>query len=137
MELNYGAIVVASVLQFICGAVWYTYFGQVWGKIHGFDKLSKDVQDKMMKSMGPLYAMQFLVTLVTTAVLALFFEALPQDWNVYGMAGFFWLGFVVPTQISGVIFGGTENKWVVKKIAIQAGASFLCLQIAAAVLHFM
>lgn len=137
MYLNYTAIVIATVLQFIFGAVWYSFlFGKLWGKIHGFDKLSKDVQQKMMKQMGPFYGVQFLITLVTTFVLALFIAALPQDWNAFGMAGFFWLGFVVPTQISAVIFGGTESKWIVKKVAVQAGAALGCLEIAATVLHF-
>ena len=138
MQLNYLAIVLAAVAQFIVGAIWYTpIFGKLWGKMHGFDKQSKEEQQKMMKKMGPLLAMQFLVTVVTSFVLALFIAALPADWNAYGMAGFFWLGFVVPTQVSAVIFGGTEPKWVVKKIAIMAGASLICLMVAAAILHTM
>lgn len=136
MSLNYIAIALAAILQFACAAAWYIYFGKVWGQIHGFDKLPKAVQQKMMNSMGPIYLVQFLVTVVTTFVLALFLAALPQSWNPYGMAGFFWLGFVVPTQISSVIFGGTESKWILKKIAIQAGASLLCLEVAAVVLHY-
>jgi Protein of unknown function (DUF1761) len=138
MNLNYIAILVAAVLQFICGAIWYSaFFGNLWGKMHGFDKHSKETQQEMMKGMGPLYGVQFFVTIITTSVLALFIAALPQDWNAFGMAGFFWLGFVVPTQVSSVIFGGTESKWIVKKIAVQAGASLLCLEVAAAVIHFM
>ena len=138
MQLNYLAIVLATVAEFAVGAIWYTpIFGKVWGKIHGFDTRSKEEQQKMMKSMGPLLAVQLVVTLVTTVVLAIFIAALPSNWNVYGMAGFFWLGFVVPTQVSAVVFGGTEPKWVVKKIAIMAGASFLCLMVAAAILHMI
>lgn len=138
MQLNYFAILIATVLQFACGFVWYgPIFGNLWGKIHGFDKLSKAVQQKMMKAMGPFYALQFLVTLVTTFVLALFIDVLPHSWNAYALAGFFWLGFVVPTQISSVVFGGTEPKWMVKKVAVQAGASLLCLEVAAVVLKFM
>lgn len=136
MELNYLAILVATVLQFIVGAIWYSLlFGKLWGRIHGFDKLSKEVQQKMMKAMGPFYGVQFLMTLITTFVLDLFIVYLPQDWNVYAMAGFFWLGFVLPTQVSAVIFGGTESKWIVKKVAVQAGAALVCLEIAATVLH--
>ena len=136
MNLNYVAILVATIAQFAVGALWYSaLFGKLWGKIHGFDKLSKEVQDKMMKSMGPLYGVQFFVTLITSFVLALFVANLPT-WNAFGMAGFFWLGFVVPTTVSGVIFGGTDPKWIVKKISVQIGASLVCLQVAAAVLHF-
>ncbi len=138
MSLNYLAIFTASILQFICGAIWYSFlFGKAWGEIHGFDAYSKAEQEKMMKGMAPFYILQFCITVVTTFVLALFLAVLPADWNAYGMAGFFWLGFVVPTQISAVIFGGTNPKWIVRKIAIMAGASFACLMIAAAVLHLM
>lgn len=138
MSLNYVAIFVATVLQFIFGAVWYSaLFGKLWGQIHGFDKLSKEVQKRMMSEMGPFYAVQFFVTILTTVVLAIFIEYVPQNWNPYGMAFFFWVGFVVPTQVSAVIFGGTPREWMVKKIAVQAGAAFGCLQIAAAVLHFL
>ncbi len=138
MSLNFIAIVVATVLQFIFGAVWYSaLFGKLWGKIHGFDTLSKEVQARMMSEMGPYYTVQFLVTILTTIVLAIFIEYVPQNWNPYGMAFFFWIGFIVPTQVSAVIFGGTPREWIVKKIAVQAGAAFGCLQIAAAVLHFL
>jgi hypothetical protein len=137
MELNYLAIFIATILQFIFGAIWYSFlFGKLWGKIHGFDKLSKEVQQKMMKQMGPFYGIQFFVTIVTTFVLAIFITNLPY-WNAYGMAGFFWLGFVVPTQVSAVIFGGTEGKWLLKKVLVQAGASLGCLMIAAAILRMM
>ncbi len=138
MQLNYTAILIATVLQFICGAVWYSFlFGKLWAKIHCFDQYSKEEQQKMAKGMTPFYIVQFIVTLITTFVLALFIAGLPSDWNPYGIAFFFWLGFVVPTQVSAVIFGGTEGKWIVKKIAVMAGASLLCLLVAAAVLHHL
>lgn len=129
------AVLLATVAQFIIGFVWYgPLFGNLWGKIHGFDKLPKETQRKMMKAMGPFYALQFGVTVVTTIVLAIFIYYLPHDWNVYALAGFFWIGFVVPTQVSSVIFGGTEGKWILTKIAVQAGASFFCLEVAAIIL---
>ena len=138
MHINFIAVIVATILQFICGAIWYTaFFGKLWGRIHGFDKLPEEVQKKMMKEMGPFYAAQFAVTLITTFVFALLLGGLPPEWNIYGLAGFFWLGFVVPTQVSAVIFGGTEPKWMVTKIAVMAGASLICLEVAAAVLHLM
>jgi hypothetical protein len=136
MHINFLSIFIATVAQFIIGFVWYgPVFGGLWGKIHGFDKLPKAVQLKMMKSMGPFYALQAFVTLVTTTVLAIFIAYQPT-WNVYAMAGFFWIGFVVPTQVSAVIFGGTEGKWVATKIALQAGASLLCLESAAFIIHY-
>jgi hypothetical protein len=137
MQLNYIAILIATVAQFAIGAVWYSFlFGKLWGKMHGFHELPKEVQQKMMKAMGPFYALQAVMTLITTFVLAIFLAYVP-DWNPYAMAGFFWIGFVVPTQVSAVIFGGTDKKWIVKKIAVQAGAALLCLEAGATILHFL
>jgi Protein of unknown function (DUF1761) len=128
-------ILIASVAQFIFGAVWYSaLFGPLWGRIHGFDKLSKEVQQEMMKSMGPLYFTQFVVTIVTTYVLAMLTDILTPLWSIYELAALLWLGFVLPMQISGVIFGGTEGKWITRKIAVQAGAALGCLMIAALIL---
>jgi len=135
MHLNYGAIILATVLQFIAGAIWYSLlFGKQWGKIHGFDKLPKETQQKMAKAMGPFYGVQALLTLITSFVLAMFIAYQPT-WNAYAMAGFFWIGFVVPTQVSAVIFSNTERKFMFPKVAIQAGASIVCLEIAATILH--
>lgn len=137
MEIPIMAILIATVLQFICGFIWYgPMFSKMWGKIHGFDKLPKAVQQKMMKQMGPFYASQFFVTVVTTIILSLFVRALPF-WTPFEIAALLWAGFIVPTQVSGVIFGGTEPKWIIKKIAIMAGAALICVEVAAAVLSFM
>lgn len=136
-DIHYAAVLIASILQFVCGAFCYTFlFGSLWGKIHGFDRVPKEEQERMMKGMLPLYLVQFAVTVVTTFVLAMFMGAVPVSWNAFGVAAFVWLGFMLPTQASGVIFGGTEPKWIVKKIAVMAGASFMCLMVAAATLKF-
>ncbi len=138
MQLNYLAIILATLAQFVVAAIWYTpIFGKVWGKMHGFDKHSKEEQQKMMKKMGPYLALQFAMTLITSFVLALFLTALPSEWHAFGMAGFFWLGFVMPAQVSAVVFGGTEPKWMLKKIAIMIGGSLICYMVAAAVLQMM
>ena len=138
MTINYIAILVASVVQFIIGAIWYTpVFGKLWGKIHGFDMHNPEVQKDMQKKMLPLLVVQFITTIVTTIVLAIFIAFLPTSWNVYALAGFFWIGFVIPTQVSAVLFGGTNPKWVVTKILIMAGGSILCLEAAAVIIKMM
>ncbi len=136
MQINFLAIILAAVAQFVVGAVWYSaLFGKLWGRIHGFDKLSKETQQEMMSKMGPFYGIQAFVTLITAIVFWLFVNY--TGWNPFGLAAFFWLGFVVPAQVSAVIFGGTEPKWLVKKIAVQSGASLACLLAAAVVFHFL
>ena len=138
MSLNFVAIIVASVVQFVIGAVWYMpLFGKLWAKIHGFNELSPEAQKESQKGMAPLLFAQFIVTVVTTVVLAMFLPVLPLEWNPYGIAGFFWLGFVVPTQVGGVLFGGTKPEWMVTKILISAGGSLACLMAATFVLTHM
>jgi len=128
MNIHYGAILIATVVQFIIGAIWYMpLFGNLWGKIHGFDNKSPEVQKEMRKGMFPLLAVQFVITLVTSFVFDLLRGGFPPEWNIYGLAGFFWLGFIVPTQIAGVIFGGTNPKWVMKKILVMVGGSLACM----------
>lgn len=138
MDLNYLAILIAALLQFVFSAVWYTpVFGKTWGRIHGFDKYSKEVQQKMMKEMGPILGLQFIATIVTTFVFALLLPNFTAEWTAYCLAALLWLGFIVPTQVSAVLFGGTEPKWILKKILIMAGGSLGCMMIAAAVLQMM
>ncbi len=137
MELNYLGIIVATVAQFVFGWIWYgPIFGKIWGQIHGFDKLSKEVQQQMMKEMAPFYGLQLLVTVITTTALSVMLTSLPS-WNTYILAGVLWLGFVLPTQVSAVVFGGTDKKWMFPKIAIQSGAALACIMIASLVLNLL
>lgn len=138
MHLNYTAILVATIAQFIFGAIWYTpIFGKLWGKIHEFDRVSPEKQKEMMKNMWKPLLAQLIFTFVTSFVFALLLNGFPSDWNVYGLALFFWLGFILPTQVAAVIFGGTKPEWVLTKIAIMAGAALGCMEIAAAVFKWM
>jgi hypothetical protein len=135
--MNYTAIILATVVEFVVGAVWYMpLFGKIWGEMHGFNKLSKAEQKAMRAKMGPYYAVQIVVTFVTTVVLAKLITLLP-NYSVYSLAEMGWIGFVVPAQVSAVIFGGTEQKWITQKIAIMAAGSLACLLVAAAILNAM
>lgn len=134
MDINILAIVIATIAQFAIGAFWYTVlFGNLWGRIHGFEKLSKSKQKEMMSQMGPYYGIQLAVTIITTVSLAQLLMRLP-DYSGISLAIILWLGFIVPTQISSVIFGGTDPKWITKKIAVLSGGSLLCILSAALIL---
>lgn len=138
MNINYVAVLVAAVAQFIFGAIWYMpIFGKIWGKIHGFDTLPQDVQEKMYKSMWPWLILQFIITVLTSFVFALLFNGMPSEWNTFGFAGFIWLGFILPTQIGAVVFGGTKPEWMVTKTAIMAGAALGNMMILAWIMNLM
>ena len=134
MEVNMMGVLAATVAQFAFGALWYMpLFGSVWGKMHGFDKLSKKEQDQARSKMGPWYGAQLLVTAITAFVLAKLIIMLPAE-SPYMLAAWVWFAFVFPTQVSGVIFGGTDEKWIPTKIAIQAFGALGCVLVAAFVL---
>ncbi len=138
MMINYLAVFVATAVQFIIGGAWYMgIFRNQWGEIHGYNSLSKEEQEKAQKGMGTQLGLQVLFTFITSFVFALLVAGFPAEWNIFGLAGFFWLGFVVPTQASAVMFGGTEKKWMVRKTAIMASGSLACLEAAAAVFYFI
>ena len=137
MSINYFAVLVAAVAEFIIGAIWYMpIFGRLWGKIHGFNALDKVDRKKAQAAMAPMLVLQFVVTILTTLVLAKLIIMNP-NYSVYTLAWFAWIGFVVPTQIASIIFGGTKSKWILTKALIMAGGSILCLVAAVAILHAM
>ena len=134
MNINYLAVLVAAIAEFIVGAIWYMpIFGKLWGEIHGFKKLSKEDQKEAQKKMAPMLFLQFVVTVITTLVLAKLIVLLP-NYSAYTLAIMLWIGFVVPTQVASIIFGGTEPKWIAKKAKIMAGGSLACLLIATVIL---
>ena len=137
MNLNYTAIAVAAIAQFVVGAIWYMpLFGSLWRDIHGFGKLSKKEQEQSQKEMMPMLGIQFVGTIITTIVLARFVDLLP-DYSAYSLALMGWLGFVVPIQVSAIMFGGTEPKWMVKKALVMTSGALACLLVGAAVLTLM
>lgn len=134
MEVNLLAVIAATAAMFAAGAVWYmAFFSKQWGEIHGFEKLSKKEQKDMQAQMGPYYGAQLGVTFISAWVLALFMGLLPEV-EFYQLAFFLWLGFIVPTEVSSVIFGGTETKWITSKITISIGGSLVCTLLGAYVI---
>lgn len=134
MSSNYIAVAVAAGAQFVVGAIWYMpVFGSAWRDIHGFGKLSKKEQATAQKEMMPMLGIQFVGTVITTVVLAHLLSILP-DYSAYTLAILIWLGFIVPIQVSAIMFGGTESKWMVKKALIMTGGALACLLVAAFIL---
>ncbi len=136
MELNYKLIIFASLAQFILGALWYSplMFGKWWMEIMESTTLSAEELKKLQKEMAPFYGLQLLITVIFTYVLAMFIHYLSMagvSIRPYSFAGLVWLGFIVPTQIAGVIWGNTKRKFWLKQIFIMTGFQLVSLIIAA------
>lgn len=137
MEINWLAVTLATLSQFFVGAVWYmVIFTRQWQEIHGMGKLSQREMAELDRSMRPYYGMQLVSTAVTSYVLALLIGWLPHI-TAFEVASWLWLGLVVPTQVSAVMFGGTKTKWITTKLLIMAGGSLACLMSAAGIIQAM
>ncbi len=131
-------VAIATVVQFILGAVWYSFvFGKAWATIMECDDVPLEELKKAQATMGPYYAIQFFITLLSTFVLAMFIYYLQManvGFHAYGVAGWIWLGFILPTQIGGVIWANTKRKFWFKQIAISGGFQLLVLMVTAFIL---
>ncbi len=118
VEVNYLAVLVASVVSMGVGFVWYTVlFGKPWMKLMGY---SKESMAKARKGMGKTYSISFVLTLLMAYVLyhVMVFSDnyFGYPWLMTGLTSAFWmwLGFVAPVQATDVLFGGKSWKlfWI-------------------------
>ena len=131
MDVNILAVLTGTAVMFAVGAFWYSVpFQKAWGRIHGFDKLSKKEQDALMKDMGMTYGIQLAVTVISAYVLAHFLTLVPSL-EFYKLAFFVWLGFVMPSQVSAVLFSRTEKKYKFEQIVIMSGEALVRLLLVA------
>lgn len=105
MKINYPAVLVAAVIHFMLGGIWYgVLFGNQFIHLIGWspEKLEQVGNQSHLKE----YLFAFLSSLVLVYVLAHFVQYTRARNVAQGMqtALWLWLGFVASTQISTVIF---------------------------------
>lgn len=114
VNVNLFAVIVAAVVAMGLGFLWYSPYvlGNQWMKERGF---TKDSLKNAQKEMGKLYALSFVVSLITAYVLAHVMTLSEAFYNTpmvqTGLStGFFmWLGFVMPVQVTSTIFSDKKN----------------------------
>jgi hypothetical protein len=137
MDINYLGIIIATVVSFILGGLWYSplMFGKIWMQIMECDTLSQEELKKMQKKMAPFYGLQLLLTLMTTVVLSIFItDVLNSDADTYFMTALIWAGFIVPTQIAGVVWANTKQKFWAKQIFIMISFQLVAIMLSAWIL---
>ncbi len=134
IDINYTLVFVATIAQFILGAVWYSplLFGKWWMQIMESTDSPEEMKRKN-KAMMPFYGLQLLLTLFTTINLATLIVLIPQ-YSAYSLAFHILLGFIVPTQIGAVIWANTKKKFWLKQIFIMVAYSFVGIMLAAWIL---
>ncbi len=142
IEINYVAILIAVVANFILGFIWYTpLFGKVWGKEMGFDMTQKPPASVMVKGMVIMIIGNFLMAFVFAHNIAAWN---PVTWGLPAstespasmalMAAFFtWLGFFLPLDLNTVAW--EMKSW--KLFFINTSYHLLSLIIVAFILMMM
>lgn len=141
-QLNYTAIIIAVIANFIFGFLWYTpLFGKAWAKEMGFDTSQKAPLSSLLKGLVLMIIGNFLMAYVFAHNIKAWDPAswgqapspLSDGQNAAMAAVFTWLGFYVPTDLSVV---GWENKsW--RLFFINTGYHFFMVLIAALILTFI
>ncbi len=121
-------ILLLTVITFTGGSLWFSkLFGKTWMKIHhDKDKTPEEIK-KDMKGMWKFMTAEFVLTFIIN--LTLFFIASASDSLYVALISTFilWFGFILPTTVSNIIWGGDAHKWMVKKIAISSGYRLLAM----------
>ena len=100
--MNWFAIVVAAIAQFIIGWIWYgPLFGKTWMSMMGMSQ-----QSMSREGMGKTMVLTFIGSLVTAAVLSMLVGWMGAKTLGAGIAAGFWawLGFVATVTLGGVLF---------------------------------
>jgi hypothetical protein len=139
LGINYVAILVAVVANFILGFLWYTpLFGKAWARENGFDMSRKPTGGEMAKGMITMVIGNFLMAYVFAHNMAAWtfvpgMDVMPAIATILNSALFTWLGFYLPVDLSAVAW---ENKsW--KLFWINTGYHLAMLLVAATILTLM
>ncbi|HYU91183.1 MAG TPA: DUF1761 domain-containing protein [Gemmatimonadales bacterium] len=111
-NINILAVLVAAVLTFVLGAVWYSpvLFAKQWMAAQGYT--SEKVEEMKRKGVSRAYAVSVLCYLVTAYVMAL----LASYTNSTTLAQGLWLGFLTWLGFAATV-GLTANMFSEKPIA--------------------
>lgn len=108
MKINYPAVLVAAILHWILGAVWYGIFSAKFVELIAWtpEQLAAVESQSHTKE----YILSFLTSLVLCYVLAHFVQYTKATNFAGGLqtAFWLWLGFIVTTQLPTVIFEGRK-----------------------------
>ena len=139
MNINFIAILVAVVANFILGFIWYTpLFGKAWAKEMGFDTNIKPAGGEMAKGMIFMVIGNFFLAYVFAHNIAAWsfvpgMEEMSTTVSIMNTAIFTWLGFYLPVDIGIVTW--EKKSW--KLFFINTGYHFMMLLVASIILTLM
>lgn len=111
-HINVWSIVVAAVVSFAIGALWYSpvLFGKEWMRLKNISE--KDITAESKRGMWKLYLTQFITTLVLFCVLGFIISVTNSKTMGDGMfmAFLVWVGFSLTTAVGDIMWNKTPIK---------------------------
>lgn len=127
MNINFLAVGVAVIINFILGFLWYAaIFTKTWSKEMGYDPNMRPGKMQMIKGM----ALSFVGSFLFVWMLAFYLSGWKYFPTSNGMGAFsfafnsalsVWLGFFVPVHLSKVVW--EKHSW--KLFFINSGYNFV------------
>jgi hypothetical protein len=138
LKINITAVLVAVVINFILGFIWYTaFFGKAWTKEMGYDPNMRPDKKAMLKGMALMIIGNFLFAWVLAFYLS-GWQYIPGAKEmkplVMGInsAISVWIGFFVPVHLSRVVW--EKHSW--KLFFINSGYHLAATVVVALILSY-
>ena len=139
LQINYIAILVTVVANFILGFIWYTpLFGKAWARELGFDLTIKPTGGELAKGMIIMVIGNFLMAYVLAHNNAAWtyvpgMDQMPAIGTILNSAVFTWLGFYLPVDLNAVAW--EKKSW--KLFWINTGYHLVMLLVADTILTLL
>ena len=119
MKINYPAVLVAAILHWILGAVWYGVFSSKFIELMAWTPAQLAAMENQSETKN--YILAFLSSLVLVYILAHFVQYTKATNLIGGLqtAFWLWLGFVVTTQLPTVLCEGRKTGLYLLSIGYQ------------------
>jgi hypothetical protein len=140
MDINIWAVIVCAVVAQGLGFVWYgPLFGDKYARIIG-GKTKAEMSDEeckeMNKKMGPVYALNFIMGVITVLALACVFNhyiVMGADAGIKTALAL-WFGFVMPMHAGMAMWSGKPKKMAWNLFLISTGYQAVAFAIFGAIL---
>lgn len=137
-QINYMAVVVAVVINFFLGFLWYTpLFGKAWAKEHGYDTTQKPETKSFAKGLIFMVIGNFFFAYVLAHNIEAWsfvpgIKEMSSLSNAMSSAVFTWLGFYFPTHLGATVW--EKKSW--KLFFIDGGYHFVALVVVSVILTY-
>jgi uncharacterized protein YneF (UPF0154 family) len=107
VHINILAVVVAAVVAFIIGGLWYSplLFAKLWVNAHGY---SEEQVKEMQKGAGKAYAVTLVCDFLIALAIAMLVGYIHMEHCVQGLklGLLVWAGFAMPLGLTANMFSG-------------------------------